>query len=243
VSKVDVSLHISSPAGVTTVRMGITKEPIRLAELARLVHAITNTVIDRCIETACAEERELSCRSGCSHCCKQLVPVSAPEAFLLADQVIALESGARDEVFARVDGVRARLDAAGISETLRDLTRDSADTDLGALGTRYFKLQTPCPFLQNDRCCVYEQRPVACRDFNVTSPSAWCAAPELHQIRKVETPRPMARPLAKMVAKLMGRPEELIPLSLAFEWVEANAELGMLRWPGHELFRAFAAEL
>ncbi len=53
----------------------------------------------------------------------------------------------------------------------------------------------------------------------------------------------MARPLARMFAKLTGRPEELIPLPLAFEWVEANAELGRLRWPGHELFRAFAAEL
>ena len=53
----------------------------------------------------------------------------------------------------------------------------------------------------------------------------------------------MARPLARAFAQVTGRPEELIPLPLAFDWVEENAALGRQRWPGDQLFQAFADEL
>jgi Fe-S-cluster containining protein len=241
--KFEFKLNVPSPAGVTTVHLGIGTEPIRMADLAGLVYQIADRAITQCVEKVREEGSEPSCRSGCSHCCRQLVPLSGPEAFRLADAAIALDSEPRQALFVRFEEAKHRVDQAGLMPTLTALITDNATADLETLAHSYFQLGVDCPFLVDNRCSVYEVRPNGCRSLTVTTPSDWCKAPTLHQILTVPMPRAMSQPLAAMFSKLTGRPEELIPLPLAFDWVEENSELGMQRWPGPELFQAFVAEL
>ena len=39
---------------------------------------------------------------------------------------------------------------------------------------RYFAAGIPCPFLEEERCGVYDERPVVCREYAVTSPPELC---------------------------------------------------------------------
>jgi Fe-S-cluster containining protein len=81
----------------------------------------------------------LACREGCAHCCCQIVLVYAPEAFRLAAQV----------------GDRAETAAA---------MRKAAET-WGEAASRSASARTTCPLLSNNRCSIYDSRPLNCRAF------------------------------------------------------------------------------
>lgn len=74
-----------------------------------------------------------ACRRGCSHCCRQGLLVFEHEAVLLA----------------KVSG----------RELVRQPWRRQQEVDVDLDST----VGTPCPFLVNDCCSVYEHRPLFCR--------------------------------------------------------------------------------
>jgi Fe-S-cluster containining protein len=86
----------------------------------------------------------LACRAGCSFCCRSLlVEASPPEIFALAARIDALPAARRADVQARI---RAADDATrGLSVAQRVAAR------------------VPCPLLEDDRCSVYDSRPLSCR--------------------------------------------------------------------------------
>jgi Fe-S-cluster containining protein len=86
----------------------------------------------------------IACRAGCSFCCRSLrVSVSPPEIFALAACIDALPAAGREATLARI---RAADDATrGLSVAQRTAAR------------------IPCPLLENDRCSVYDSRPLSCR--------------------------------------------------------------------------------
>jgi len=93
-----------------------------------------------------ASASHIQCRAGCSFCCHQNVDVTIPEAIL-----VALQLG--NEADPRRDATLAAADA------FRDLD-DDARVATGI----------PCPMLVENRCSVYNVRPITCR--SLTSPDA-----------------------------------------------------------------------
>lgn len=87
-----------------------------------------------------AQAMRLACRTGCAHCCKQLVTVTAPEAFLVAAQL----RGRPDRETA----------AAAAARTLS-----------GLLGSGRWSGMRACTFLSDMSCSIYEARPFSCRGF------------------------------------------------------------------------------
>jgi Fe-S-cluster containining protein len=102
-----------------------------------------------------APHGELACQEGCSHCCKQQVSVTAVEVFRLVSHL-------------RGDSVASRWD----ERVNRLRTAAHAVRGKSAEGHR----GTTCPFLENDRCCVYEVRPLLCRGANSLDAEA-CSVP------------------------------------------------------------------
>jgi len=96
-------------------------------------------------------EKLLACRKGCSHCCSQMVVVTAPEAFYVAAYLRS-----RPEMAAAVAAV----------------ARDTATLTLEErLGRNIF-----CPMLSEAICSIYATRPLGCRGFVSTSLEACLAA-------------------------------------------------------------------
>jgi Fe-S-cluster containining protein len=231
--------------GKTSVEVRVPRGPMRLADLVPLAQRFTDVAVEQSIELSAKEGQPLSCSKGCAACCRQLVPISGPEAFRLADAIIELPEARRDAFLARFDQVESELSARGLLAKLDQLVASGGQGhDLGALAAEYFGLGIACPILvEGGQCGVRPDRPLSCRDFNVSSPAENCSNPGLYQIRKIPTPPLLSEPLARVMARLSGGEPEMIPLSVAMRWVDAHAELGMQSWPGTELFAAWLAEM
>lgn len=85
------------------------------------------------------------CRRGCAHCCRQAVVITRTEA----------------ELVARASGRKVSADANAM--------RPSRITDMAVMEAELHRLtgerhtRTPCPFLVDEACSVYDARPLACR--------------------------------------------------------------------------------
>ena len=89
------------------------------------------------------EAANLACRAGCSFCCTLRIEVSVPEALAVAEAIRAMPEPERVATAARV--------------------RDTDDRTRGMATTERMRARIPCPLLQDNRCSVYESRPLSCR--------------------------------------------------------------------------------
>lgn len=122
---------------------------------------------------------EITCRAGCSACCRQLVVVSPLEAHAIAAHVdanpgLAARIAIRSAAWA--DGLAAHADLAAAIGAFDTQSGYVSGDEGGALELSYWRTQLPCPFLEQDRCNIYPVRPFACREHHVTSDPALCAS-------------------------------------------------------------------
>ena len=168
----------------------------RAVALARNAMAATSKIAEGAL--ALSPDRSPACHAGCSHCCYQAVGVSAPE------------------VFAIYDHLRTTRTAADLEATVGRI-RHADDETRGLTSAERLSPDLPCPFLESDRCSIYEVRPLACRGTN----SLDAAACE----RNLRDPEARAQFLAGSLAV----PCFLEPIR-AFHAVAAGIELAL-----HEL--------
>lgn len=209
-------------------------EPARLDELLPLMYAVDDAAIDRAVARAGREGRSVSCRKGCSACCRaQPVPVTPPEAYALLCLVEALPEPRRGAVRARFAERVERLRQAGLERPF--LTRD-ADLDPAQareLARRYFALGLVCPFLEDDVCSIHPQRPFVCRQYLVTSPAALCVDPFANPVQVLPAPLTAAHAMLATAEHALDRPQHTIPLVLALEYAQSHRD---------ELARTFTGE-
>lgn len=203
-------LSIETRDGAISAELFLPERPMRLSEL---VTAFSN-VSDRATELA-AKSTRVSCREGCAACCRQLVPVSPPEAFRLAELVDA-------ELEARFEEARARLDASPVGRALDAKNIDERRALEIALA--YPRLKLDCPFLVDERCSIYEDRPTACREYLVVTPPENCTMPSpARPLRRVPVPVQLSEALARVAAEVLGGEPVTIPLPRAIAWARAHA--------------------
>jgi len=153
-------LELSVPAG-----------PVTVETLLPILRGLSSLFSDRATARAAAAGRPISCRAGCGACCRQLVPLAPSEARAVARLVDAMPEPRRTVI-------RQRFDAA--LEKLGDLL-DSMPTgtaeERAALSIEYFKFGIACPFLEDESCSIHPDRPMACREYLVSSPAENCRTP------------------------------------------------------------------
>jgi Fe-S-cluster containining protein len=181
----------------------------------------------------------VSCQKGCAACCRMLVPLSAPEAFALAARVERSEGSERARLLSHIDLANQRLAKAGLLSQLLALS-DSAspitDEAIEPLNRAYYALRMPCPFLHNEVCSIYEDRPAACRELAVTSPATSCQDMTNASIHPVPVAVRISTTLSLLWAELTGTVPILIPLPLALEWASRHEAEKTQTWAGTELF-------
>jgi Fe-S-cluster containining protein len=115
------------------------------------------------------------------------------------------------------------LQQAGILEKLRNPDGFS-DDELRPMGLEYFRQGIPCPFLEREACSIYADRPVACREYLVTSPAEHCAAPSPETVHCVRLAAKVSTAVARMGRAPEGRFIRWAPLIFADEWAEIHPE-------------------
>jgi hypothetical protein len=131
---------ITRGEGLRHARREIAKD--RGATLRVLICILKVLAIPRTEEVLAAVQQQaikVECGPGCSACCNQNVEVSIPEAILVALQVIDPDDPRRKAILDTATAV------AGLGQEER------------------LRCGRPCPLLVDNKCSVYENRPLLCR--------------------------------------------------------------------------------
>jgi Fe-S-cluster containining protein len=180
----------------------------------------------------------ISCQKGCAACCRMLVPVSAPEALALRHFVETLPPTHKTAFASRLAQAQQRLDKAGLLDRLRRIAESETqqtDDDLESINRDYYALRLPCPFLENEMCSIYEQRPAACRELLVTTPAEFCNDVVNNPVSALPVPLRVSTALSLLWAELLGGPVKLIPLPVAVDWAAGHQADAERTWKGRPL--------
>jgi len=205
-------------------------------QLLPIYQGLANLVVDAAVDKVAQFGKTVSCRKGCGACCRQPVPISETEALAIAQLVDELPESRKSDVRARFEDARYRLAKAGLLDRYEHPERLTS-VEIMALAANYFALGIPCPFLEDESCSIHPDRPLACREYLVTSPAENCARPGETLIEPVPiTTRVAAAVRAGDRGKANDRTGWVL-LSLAPHWAE-NHPIQDVR-PGPELLQEF----
>ena len=223
------------PGGTIETEMAVPTGPVRVGQILPLAQSLADGLVALAVNEVEAEGRTVSCRAGCGACCRQLVPVAEAEARRIRALVDDLPEPRRSEIRRRFAEAVRRFDEAGLLESLREV--DALDKPgRRKLGLDYFLRHVPCPFLEDESCSIHPDRPIACREYLVTSPAEYCADPR-DNIEGIELPTHVWTAVARFDPPHPGAESiRWVPLILALEWSEAHPE-GPPSRPGPELLR------
>ncbi len=201
------------------LELTVPSAPTSVEALLPILRGLSSLFAERATGQRETEGRAISCRAGCGACCRQLVPLAPSEARALARLVDALPEPRRSVIRGRFDDGLARLEAAGLLGRMGTRTAE----ERAALGIAYFQQAIACPFLEDESCSIHPDRPMACREYLVTSPAENCRTPSADTIEKVTLE---ADPLPALVQVEGGG---WVALILALRYRDDNPDPGPLR--------------
>lgn len=224
-------LRLKTPVGRVGGRV-LLPERMRLGELAWSLLQLDDQLIAQAVRFDLRNhDRAISCARGCGACCRQLVPISPPEAFMIADLVASFPVERRGAVLDRMASIRARLDALGFNEKFRT-------EHFKAVAVEYFRLGESCPFLEDEACTIHGDRPFVCREFLVTTPAALCGdIVHFGAVRAVPLSVRMTDAMSRLTGELFGNEATAIPLVGAVEWAIEHREEGQRQFESVPLLK------
>jgi Fe-S-cluster containining protein len=148
----------------------------------------------------------------------------------LAEVVEGMPVQRRGTVTARFENAVRRLREMGLIDrksfpaqaALRS-PAPTAKTPWEDVSHRYFDARIPCPFLEDGSCSVYAERPMVCREYNVTTPASLCATltPDVRDIPRLVR---MSEVMTEYTNRLLGRSDYNVPLTLSLDWARVHRE-------------------
>ncbi len=155
--------------------------------LLPILQNLTDIVVQVAEHQAGIEGFNVSCKKGCDACCRQMVPISPAEAYHLAAVVESLAPEHQRRVMKRFDRAERLLAQSGLLARLGQ-RHTMTEGEQHQLDIDYFQAQIPCPFLERHACSIHSRRPLACREFLVTSPAIHCRHPTAERVRQLRLP-------------------------------------------------------
>jgi len=198
-----------------------------LEEPVHVVIGVTNE------DSAIRNGTEIPCAKGCSACCSYLTPLPVPEAHLLREEIAAMPSleqmriiEACISVARHMAGEPAEIPPSHHSESPRSINHAHSSNSSGW----NLDLGLPCPFLRNDLCTIYENRPLVCREYFAIGCRGNCISGNGWENR-LELPVRMSKVLRRLTAELECTTPEAVILPLAPFWSDENMERANRMWP------------
>ncbi len=216
-ARASVSMSLRLGGEVLDAVLDVPAGPARIDDLVPALQALDDALVHQATRQAERAGRRVSCRAGCGACCRQLVPVSEVEARRLAQLVRGLPAAERAEVEARFARALDALASNGLLDRLRQPEALTDREERRRVGLEYFARGVACPFLVNESCSIHPDRPLACREYLVTSPAERCARPAPGIIDQVPMPTQLSQALMRFGGAAEPAPPRWLPLVLALE--------------------------
>jgi Fe-S-cluster containining protein len=235
------SVDLSIGDNVLHLEMSVPKAPVPPARLLPLFRSLAEKIIDLGVKSIEADGETISCKKGCGACCRQLVPISQIEARYLNELVNEMAEPRRTEIKERFAQARERLVSTGLLEKLLH-PENFSNEELQALGLDYFHRGIACPFLEEESCSIHLERPIACREYLVTSPAENCANPTAETVRMVKIAGKVSNAVSRINEDPSARFIKWVPLIVALEWAETHKEEEPMR-PATEIIQELFSKL
>lgn len=207
----------------------------RLSDIVPAVRTVCDQLLDAMPDLRAENgKRRVSCRKGCAACCSYLVPLSLPEVFRMREEFAAMPADDRIPILKSAVHAAFRILRQDITEP-----EINGDSDLQQISRWYACLNIPCPFLSDGICGIYEQRPLACREYFVTSRPKSCETGGSDHPHVVRLPLHLAEILGDFAARLEPSETEAVMLPLALIGTDELIERSGKRWPAVEMVNLF----
>ena len=237
-----VGISISGADWQLEAQVAVPVGPTEVSELLPLARALSDAIVGETVKAVEQSGERISCKKGCGACCRHLVAISEVEARRLRQVVKEMPEARRSEIRARFVKAIEQLEEAGLLQQLRQ-TEQLAGPAYISTSAAYFDQHLACPFLEDESCSIYTERPITCREYMVTSPAERCTQPIANEISIVNMPLRVFNSVARwQVPPSTHSLERWVPLILALEWAEAHPSDPPPQ-PGTELLRELIENL
>lgn len=213
--------HVPVPEGFATP-----------ADLVPTAQVLAEAIVAKAVANT---QEAISCRKGCGACCRQVVPISQPEARAIAQLIESLPEPRKGTIKQRFAAAHLQLKQTDLPERMRH-ANSLDDSQRQQLALDYFRQQIACPFLEDESCSIYEHRPLACREYLVTTPAANCAAPTVEPVVRIKIPGRISVALGQLEPITSERGVWWLPLIDAPAWAKRHRQQGPPR-PAFDVLR------
>jgi len=204
VEDIEVPLELALPA-----------DPVEPQAVLPALQSLVNQVVDVSVNLLESRNKTVSCKAGCGACCRQMVPISDIEAHAIAEVIERMPEERRAHVMARFADAEQRLAAI---KPLDQMIEAVNGANRYEFAVEYFKFGVACPFLEDESCSIYPDRPLICREYLVYTPVENCSKVGEGSIGVVPISR-ASKALFRM-STIHDQPSETrVPLSLVPYWV------------------------
>ncbi len=214
-------------------------EPMGTIELLPVLQSFGNQIVELAKNESDRSGKQISCRAGCGACCLQLVPIGECEAHFLADLIAHMPTPRREHIERRFAKAILALDRAGLSDRLPIGSRLADEAAREKLGADYMQAEAACPFLEDESCSIHPDRPLACREYLVTSPAENCKHPTAESIEMVPLPVKISETLYRFGEGDNPQPARWFPLVLALRWSRDHPHREQAQESGAVRFQQF----
>lgn len=216
---------------------------VKTTGLLPIFQGLTDTIVSSTVKGLNDEGVEISCRAGCGACCRQIVPISEHEARRVAEVVDEMPPERQAVVRERFHNAMQTFIDLGMFDRMMRMGQIEDRKERVELGLEYFKAGVPCPFLENESCGIYEDRPLRCREFLVTSPPENCANPTAETVKGVMMPLLPSTTLYNFGPGDGRQRRAVVPLIAALDWVEHAGDEELPQRPANEVLFQFLTDL
>ena len=176
---------------------------------------------DKSIEIAVKNNLEpgekISCSKGCGACCAQLVPISETEIQSINQFIAQQTKTNQKKIKGRFAQAKQMLEKAGLWSMLMAPEKMGMDNRT-EFSLEYFAQGVYCPFLEDGACSIHPIRPIACREYLVTSDASNCENPGDGNIDGVTIPTRISSAITILLEDEPEFVSSWVPLIVAPYW-------------------------
>lgn len=221
------------------LHIGVRDCPATLAEIVPMAKSLSSKLVQVVLEKFDTDGTVVPCRQGCAVCCSYLIFLSVPEAFRMVEEVMMMPLEQRENVIKSCRQLAERFrEKLNEPENMADTIDQSQEA---RISNCYYSVKQSCPFLCNNLCTIYEQRPVICREHIVVGSVSQCRGDDTHEAMdaNVKVPVSIAEVLGQLTVELENGNREAVVLPCAFDWYQGDVERSKRTWPAPIMVERF----
>jgi Fe-S-cluster containining protein len=213
----------------------------RLANIIPAARVICDKITEITIEQIRIQGGNVPCHKECPACCSYLVSLSVPEVLCFRQDIFRKHTYQLNHTLRTYLYAAKRLMKNRPPNHIFESFSNSSNniSEIQTLANWYAGLNLTCPFLRNNQCAIYKQRPFVCREYFVAGSAQGCSRGS-GEAQVIEMPVQMGNVLCRLSKELCDV-SDAVMMPLALSWCDVNKQLQLCErtWPAEVMTKLF----